>query len=97
MYPTEMTTSPEFKLSPAHLDVLRRAAHDDAFRGELARNPAAALAQCGIEFDAQLAARVALPEKQAIQSVLDDITEPVTPGFIRWQGFLGEVKGSTIH
>ncbi|RMH15660.1 MAG: hypothetical protein D6696_20045 [Acidobacteria bacterium] len=72
-------------ISPdGNLAFLYRAAHDDVFRHELEANPAAVLANHGIQVDAEtLPERITLPSKQELQqafqladgSVLDTIID----------------------
>lgn len=73
-------------VAPAHLAVLRRAAHDDGFRSLLTADPVSALAQCGVSTALGLPSHVTLPDKAVLQALLDEVDSPMDR---RWMGFLG--------
>ncbi|NJL27224.1 MAG: hypothetical protein HC897_04700 [Thermoanaerobaculia bacterium] len=83
-------------IAPAHLAVLRRAAHDDGFRSLLATDPVSALGQCGVATATSLPSHVCLPDKTALQALLNDVDSPSDVQG-QWFGFLNAKPSHCIH
>lgn len=85
-------------VAPAHLAVLRRAAHDDGFRSLLAADPVSALAQCGVITTTGLPSHVTLPDKTALQKLLAQVDHYYDDIYHReWYGFLNASALRSIH
>lgn len=73
-------------VAPAHLAVLRRAAYDDGFRSLLAADPVSTLAQCGLATTTGRPSQVTLPDKAALQALLNEVDSP--GDVLQWSGML---------